>query len=92
MGRLIKQSEHIARKVYRCEAFINLINMSGDFTAEWTDLERKAFEDAKKNKGQIQKGQKYIRQFGEDEGEAWEIMLIPELHAICVKYDYYEYE
>jgi hypothetical protein len=45
---------------------------------------------AKANRYKIQKGQKYIRQCNANDGRLETFIAIPEVHAICMKYQVYE--
>lgn len=55
-----------------------------------TFSEKRAYITAKINRGMIQPGETYISQFIVDGGDSWTWRAKPELHAICLKYDFYK--
>jgi hypothetical protein len=95
MTRLVHQSTPKARKNYWCDA-CGMIETYGSLRQiitehDFTLSERRALVRAWDNNRQIQKGDVYIRQFCVDGGDAYTFKSIPEIHAICIKYDiYYE--
>jgi hypothetical protein len=87
---VLSESSPVARKEHDCMA-CEWLNNSGyateqDLTAdEWA-----AYKLAESNKWKITKGQRYIRQNNKYDGEIYSFTAIPEINAICHKYDLYE--
>ena len=88
--RLIHQTTPVARKTHYCNACEFVFN--GDINRGFTFSEYRAIIKARNNGYRILKGEKYIRQFIGDSisGEVWSFKAIPDIHAICLKYDFYE--
>ena len=91
--RTISESEPVARKNYGCDACVWLTEY------DWKELislgltfaERRAVIKARQNGWRIMKGEKHLQAtiIGcENEIISWR--AIPEIHAICLKYDIYE--
>lgn len=90
MARLIAQTEHVARKEHYCMAS-DFINEGGNLRGyTFTFSEWRAIIKARDNNWKIIPGQKYLKQFVSYEGSAYTFKAIPEIHAICLKYDYYQ--
>lgn len=82
-----------ARKEHSCDACEYMLNF-GTFNefcqnTTLTFAEKRSLVRAKQNKYKIHKGDSYIRQFNSQEGQIYEFKAIPEIHAICIKYDVY---
>lgn len=89
MSYLLKQTEPIARKEYWCMAS-EFITESGNIRGSiFTFSEWRAIINARENNYKIVKGQKYINQSVAYEGTVYTFKAIPEIHAICLKYNYY---
>jgi len=94
MSRILgKERQPIARKDYPCNACPWIFN--GDIGPEYyaADDELKIIAAARKARGRIRKGQKYMKQavVGSD-GKVFSFRAIPEMHEICLKYGLYEEE
>jgi hypothetical protein len=89
MTTLLKQTEPVAKKHHWCMAsdFIRESGNLRDYT--FTFSEWRAVINARDNDWKIVPGQKYIRQSVAYEGTVYTFKAIPEIHAICLKYDYY---
>lgn len=87
MITVIHESTPIARKAYWCDACEFIQEAIGDTTFTISDL--RLIVKARRNGWKIQPGQRYIRQFNSDYGETWTFRAIPEMDAICRKYDLY---
>lgn len=78
-----------ARKDHPCSAFWFL--SQGDYRNNgFTFAEYRAIAKAVQNKGFIKKGEPYIRQRNTNGSEIWTYKAIPEIDAICIKYNYFE--
>lgn len=92
---LIRESRHIARKKHRCNA-CEWIDASGvkDFVFhdKPTYAELRAIARAKRNNWCIMPGQEYIQQVCKTDGDFWVWRALPEIDAICRKYDLYEFD
>lgn len=77
-----------AQKDHGCDAclFIDKHNLR-DYT--FTFSEWRALLKARENNWTIKKGEPYIRQRNAEGSDIWNFKAIPEIHAICLKYDYY---
>lgn len=83
--QLIRQSEPIARKSYNCVAceYIQDFLNQGYFTI----ADYRQIVIAKRQGWKIQPGQKYVKQTISDGGEIITYRAIPEMDALCSKYD-----
>jgi hypothetical protein len=79
-----------ARSEYHCGAceWIDFHSLR-DYT--FTFPEWRALLKARNNNQMICKGDSYIRQRNKSGSDIWTFKAIPEIHAICLKYGYYEY-
>ena len=82
-----------AMKDYHCDA-CDYIRQHGSFNElcqqnSLSFAEKRSLIRAKQNKYKVIKGDSYIRQFLNQDGETYEFKAIPEIHSICVKYDIY---
>lgn len=90
MIQILSESEPVARKPYDCMACEWILN--GGIDGEgFTRPELRALSKARKNKWQIVKGQKYIRQNNKLGDDIYTFKAIPEIHDICLKHDLYEF-
>ena len=93
MATLLRESAPIARKDYNCMASDWLTN---DYWWRSENLftfsEFRSIAKAKANNWKVKKGEKYIRNAMVHEVKFYEFIAIPEIHAICTKYDIYEYD
>lgn len=89
MSYMIRESTHTARKKHVCMASEWVYNSEVWKSEQLTLAELKAIVRARRNGWMIQPGQKYILQVmsGDD---FYIFKAIPEMHAICLKYDLYE--
>lgn len=92
---LIRKSTHVARKTYTCDASEWLHN--GDlrgfiYDCKPTYAELRAIAKAKRNCWRIVLGQEYIKEVGRYQGDFYTWRAIPEIDAICRKYNLYEYD
>lgn len=90
MARLLNESNPIARKEHYCMAceWLNQDDWWHYGTLTFTELRQVVI--AKRNNWKIIKGQKYLRQTVEFEGDLMVFKAIPEINAICSKYNMYE--
>tara|TARA_R110000744_G_scaffold306152_7_gene414482 strand:+ start:688 stop:966 length:279 start_codon:yes stop_codon:yes gene_type:complete len=89
MSTLLKQTEPVARIPHDCMAS-DFIRESGNLRGlPFTFSEWRAVLNARDNNWKIVKGQTYIRQNVAFEGTVYTFKAIPEIHAICIKYDFY---
>lgn len=86
MVRFISEFKPIARKAHRCDASAWLSNVGYEGL---TFSELRAVVKARANRWKIQKGETYIRQTLESDGDLYTFKAIPAIHEICIKYDYY---
>lgn len=95
MATLLRYSKHIAKKSYRCDACVWLVE-SGltDFLVhcEPTYAELRSVVKARRNKWCITPGQTYIKQVSVSGGELYVFRAIPEIDKICHKYELYDYD
>lgn len=54
-----------------------------------TFTEKRQIVKAKQNRWKILKGNKYIRQSVKYEGRIYTFKAIPDMHKLCLKYDWY---
>lgn len=87
---LLKQTEPIAQKNYCCDASYFITNLGNIRGFTFTFSEWRAIITARDNAWQVLKGQKYIRQVIVEDGVFYDLKMIPEIHNICLKYDYYD--
>lgn len=87
MSTLLSEHKPKARKDYFCDAsrFIRDANCFDRFSF----TEKRIIVRARSNGYRIKKGEQYIKQFVVEGGDNWTFRAIPELHAICIKYDLY---
>ena len=81
-----------ARKDYHCDACERLLEGGEpDFTrytvGEWAHILK-----AKANGYKIKIGDKYMKQVNVHYGDIGTFRAIPEIHAICAKYEYYDFD
>lgn len=76
-----------ARKAKDCDASYFLREAIGSF--EFTFSEYRAIVTARSESWRILKGQPYIQQFNRGEDGPYMFNARPEIHAICIKYDFY---
>lgn len=88
MIQVIHQSIPTAKKDYDCEA--SLFIQEGIQWGEFTFSEWRSIVKAKQAGWKIKKGEKYVRQFNTNGSETWTFRARPEIHEICLKYDYYQ--
>ena len=89
MNVTLSESTPKARKDYDCDACTWLINSDIDGQG-FTRPELRSISAARKNKWRIAKGQKYLRQNNVFDGAIRTFKAIPEIDAICHKYDLYD--
>jgi len=85
---LLKESRPVARKEHRCMAFEKICEV--DCHSEYTHDELKAYARMRENKGNIQKGERYIRQTCRGDDGLYDYIANAEMDAICWKYDLFE--
>jgi hypothetical protein len=91
MGQLISQRNiKAARKSYDCMASEWFSNVDSLRDYAFTFSEWRAILTARNNGWKILKGEPYIRQFCKEDSEPYVFIAIPAIHAICLKYDYYQ--
>jgi hypothetical protein len=88
MSIVLGETQPTAKKDYPCDACEWLLN--GGYPEGMTISEWRSIVRAKRNGWKIKAGQKYIKQAGIYEGDFYCTRSIPEIHAICLKYDVYE--
>lgn len=86
----LSDTKPVARKTYRCMASEWIENVLND--EEWTYAELRQLVKARRQNWQILPGQQYVKQVAVDNGEFYTFRAIPEMHALCLKYDLYEYD
>lgn len=87
MAELLAETRPVARKSYDCMAWPWIVE--GIESDDLTDDERLALENARKKGFKILPGEKYIKQSLKDGADPYTFRAIPELHAICLKYELY---
>ena len=95
MATLLRESKHIAKKTYGCDACCWLDNFSiQDFLAHCqpTYGELRTVAKARRNCWRILPGQEYITRVSVSGGELYVFRAIPEIDAICHKYEIYDYD
>lgn len=90
MAQLISEIKPKARKQHDCMASEFITNYGDLRGLTFTFPECRAIIKARENNWKIQKGEIYIRQACVMDGEIYTFKAIPEIHKICIKYDYYE--
>lgn len=80
-----------ARKDYPCDAWGWLSNCDCQEFSTLTFSERKSIVKAKRNSFKIKRGEIMYKCSGRFDGEFTIFRAIPELDAICKKYDIYQY-
>ena len=95
MNQHIRTTYPKSRKEYFCESSEWLIN-DHHYLSDIGDLtfaEKRVLAKARMNKWKIQKGEKYMRITGTNcDGKIYDSKVIPEIDAICRKYDAYDYD
>ena len=87
---VLSESMPVARKDYHCMA-CEWLNKSGYATKQdLTPDEWEAYQKAESNEFKVKKGEKYVRQNNKYDGEIYTFIGIPDIDAICQKYDLYE--
>ena len=89
MVTVLSESMPTARKSHICSACEWVVAHGVDGMG-FSFAEKREIVKAKRNKWNIVKGQKYIRQSNIQDGELYCFKAIPEIHEICLKYDLYE--
>ena len=89
MTTLLSEHKPTAMREHTCMACDWVLQFGIDGNG-FTRPELRALSRARKSNWKIIKGQGYIRQGNEFEGELYTFRAIPEIHAICIKYDIYE--
>lgn len=89
MGRLIAESRPKARKVYTCMAYDHIGNWRID-ELDLAEDELVAIARMEENGGKIQKGEVYVRQFWEWEGDHYSWIANIKMHDICLEHELYE--
>ena len=87
---MIRNSTPMAKKDYSCDACVWLFE--SDYRYGLTISEYRSIIKAQRNGCRIKAGSKYIYQCGKYEGDFYVFRAIPEIHAICLKYDMYDYD
>lgn len=90
MITVIHQSTPKARKEYNCDACEFIFGFGNIRDYKFTFSEWRSIIKARDNNQKIKKGDKYIRQFNKYGNETYTFRAIPEMHAICIKYEYYD--
>lgn len=91
MGRLIAESRPKARKEYECLAYGVICNTG--WTVDDLDLnegELASIAQIEERGGKIQKGEVYVRQFCEQNGDHYSWIANIEMHQICLDHELYE--
>jgi hypothetical protein len=79
-----------ARKEYSCEACYFLQDgLDSIDPGKLTFAERRAIVRARQDNWKIKKGQPYTYQFNKYDGDPFVFRGREDIHAICVKYDFY---
>lgn len=86
--QLLQHKIKVAKKEYNSDAYTFIDNCCDDFSM-MSFSERRHIVEARRNKGRIFKGQKYLYQFIVEGGDTYSFRAIPELHEICIKYNIY---
>lgn len=92
---MFRESKHIARKEYTCNASEWIDNgevLKNLCDYDFTFAELRQMVKARNNDWCILPGQEYIKQIGKHEGCFYVWRAIPAIHAICLKHDIYEYD
>jgi len=89
MIQVIRETKPIASKDYICMA-CDFIFALDSFDMGFTFSEYRKIVQARKNSYRIKKGDIYINQFNKHNDETYMFRAIPEIHAICIKYDLYQ--
>ena len=90
MIKVLSGHKPTAIREHECMACEWILNGDGINGMGFTRPELRALSRARKNKWRIVKGQEYIKQGNTYEGEVYTFKAIPEIHAICLKYNLYE--
>jgi len=87
MAIILSESKPIAKKVHHCNAseFIREYINQGHFTVS----DYRQIVKAKRNNWRIMPGERYIRQVIVRDGDFYCFKAIPEMDALCWKYDLY---
>lgn len=90
MCTLVRQTKvNAARKEHECMASVWIHECGLDNLPRMNFSEYRAIINAKLQGWKILKGQPYIHQFLVDGGSGYVFKARPEIHAICLKYDFY---
>ena len=87
---VIHESTQVARKSYHddsCESVmesLDYLKFKGLSFSEWRSIAK-----AKASGWKIQKGQKYVSQFNKMDGQTFTFRTLPDILAICGKYNLY---
>jgi hypothetical protein len=85
----LASKKRVARKDHHCNA-CEWITMDGDYRQhDFTFSEWRAIARAKENGWKILKGETYNWASCKQDGELYQWKAIPEMEAICHKYDYF---
>jgi hypothetical protein len=85
---LLRSSNPIARRDYACDACVWLFE--SNYRYGLTISEYRSIVKAKRNDFKIKAGSKYVYQCCKNYGDFYVFRAIPEIHAICLKYDMYD--
>ena len=87
MRKITREYNSIARNDYPCNA---LECLQDHDIASFDYSDRRALVEVRRNGWKIKKGQKHLVQFNCFDGRVCKFRAIPEVHAICIKYDAYD--
>ena len=88
MTTVLSESNPKARKLYCCDASVWVLNCLD--VCELTFTEKRHLVKARRNKFQIQPGDKYYKQVNIWMDEFNVFKAIPAMNDICIKYDLYQ--
>ena len=92
MYTFLRESEPVAKKEHNCSACEHLLSEGHPREIDFTPEERESIKRAEAVKWKVQKGEKYYNQVGIYEGHFQSFKAIKEIHQICMKYNYYDYD
>lgn len=92
MDHTISVTRRTARKEHECNACLWLFNSPARLYRDFggTISEYRAVAKAKAQKGMIVPGEQYYEVVGVFEGEVIRVRQKPDIHDICMKYNFYE--
>lgn len=90
MISVLTSGKKVARKKYDCSASEWLSNIGDLRDYTFTFYEWRQIIKARDNDWKISPGDLYLYQRNKYEGNFYTFRAIPEIHDICIKYDYYE--